>query len=617
MEDVLKPFLRGFITQQRPFSRIKLTNVWKNLNSLKVKPKGMVNRMGSSKPAIFAREATGLVREVGFGLGVIIILSHVVGLGWQKRAFQFTGPRPIPNELLPLGLPAIFWAFLICGIMVAITGYVAGYVTASMPRSGGGYVTISRVIHPFVGYMGGWLMFLAEAFSYGLIGVAVFEAISIFYSIALAPTAVVFDETMLFLGGLVIIAIFTFLALFGVRQYGRIMHVMFWIPAIITVGFFAMWIGGAMDPSIVAEGVMEVMEATPETFVDLALYPPDALGVPGMATEIASFGDAFTYAMAGAFWAYMGWYSVTFIAGEVKEANKKIPKVILVAGIAIMLIYLAASSLSAISIMNMELGGQIVDGHEWSFFQAYSYLSYVPDLTDPTVKAALVAEIPNFQKAWSTGIASLIARGYGMGWLSWLIALAGVIWLANDIPPFLLVGSRTLFAMSFDRMMPEKIAHVSERWHSPTWALALTGILGIFGCIAESDVAGLADYFGWAGMIGTDIFDATFLTLFCLSAMLLPLERKEIYDRAAVRHSIGTVVGLGFIATAMAAYCLVIFLKESVSWIFMPVTTADWYSALGFYGCIGVGVLLYVYYMYRNTVKGIDMRTLYVSIPPE
>ncbi len=558
--------------------------------------------MGSSKPAIFAREATGLIREVGFGLGVIIILSHVVGLGWQKRAFQFTGPRPIPNDLLPLGLPAIFWAFLVCGIMVAITGYAAGYVTASMPRSGGGYVTISRIIHPVAGYMGGWLMFLAEAFSYGLIGVACFEAIMIFYSIALAPTAVVFDAATLFAGGVIVIAIFTFLALFGVRQYGRLMHVMFWIPAIITVGFFAMWIGGAMDPSIVATGVTEVMEATPKEFMDLALDT-------GMATEIASFGDAFTYAMAGAFWAYMGWYSVTFIAGEVKEANKKIPMVVLVSGITIMLIYLAASSLSAVSTMNVEV--TTVDGHDWSFFQAYSWLSYA--VPGETVKAV----IPKFQAAWSTGIASLIARGYGMGWLSWLIALGGVIWLANDIPPFLLVGSRTLFAMSFDRMMPESISYVSERWHAPVWALALTGILGIFGCIAESNVGGLAMYFSWAGMIGTDIFDATFLTLFCLSAMLLPLERKEIYDRAAVKHSVGAVVGLGLIATGSAAYCLLIFVKESVSWIFTPATTADLISQLGFFGCIIVGLLLYIYYMYTNAVKGIDMRTLYISIPPE
>jgi hypothetical protein len=69
--------------------------------------------MGETKPGLFAREATGLVREIGFSLGVIIILSHVIGLGWQKRAFQYTGPHPMPNDLAPLGLPAIFWAFLV------------------------------------------------------------------------------------------------------------------------------------------------------------------------------------------------------------------------------------------------------------------------------------------------------------------------------------------------------------------------------------------------------------------------------------------------------------------------------------------------------------------------
>jgi len=167
--------------------------------------------MASSKPGLFAREATGLVREIGFMLGVIVILSHVVGLGWQKRVFQFSGPMPLPNDMMPLGLPAMFWAFLVCGIFVLITGYAAGYVTAAMPRSGGGYVTISRVIHPIVGYIAGWLMFLAEAFSYGLIGVACFEAIMIFFNIALAPTVIAFDAATLFVGGLIIVWIFAVL----------------------------------------------------------------------------------------------------------------------------------------------------------------------------------------------------------------------------------------------------------------------------------------------------------------------------------------------------------------------------------------------------------------------
>jgi hypothetical protein len=44
---------------------------------------------------------------------------------------------------------------------------------------------------------------------------------------------------------------------------------------------------------------------------------------------------------------------------------------------------------------------------------------------------------------------------------------------------------------------------------------------------------------------------------------------------------------------------------------------ADVVSAIGFIGCIVVGILLYVYYMYKNTTRGVDMRTLYLSIPPE
>jgi amino acid transporter len=503
----------------------------------------------------------------------------------------------------------MFWAFLICGFIVLITGYAAGYVAAAMPRSGGGYVTISRVIHPVVGYMGGWLMFLAEAFSYGLIGVAVFEGISIFFSIALAPTVVSFGAAELFIGGLVIVWIFALIALLGTKMYGRLMEVLFYIPAAITIIFFAMWIAGAMDPSVVAKGVQDVMGTTPEAMVNLALS--EAGG--SMATHAVGFFDAFSFALGGAFWAYMGWYATTFLAGEVKEANKKLPMVLLVSGLTIMIVYLLASSISAISAMNVAV---TPDG-KWSFYQAYAWLSYGPQ----TAKDAAAAAIPNFQKAWSTGIASIVARGMDLGWLSYLIALGSVLWVANDIPPFLLVASRTFFAMSFDRMMPEQFAYVSERWHAPVWSLIITAIVAIPACMAEADFpAGAASYLAFAGVVGTDIFDAFFLTMFCVSCMLLPLERKDIYDRAAVKHSVGAVVGLGFFATLGAAFCLYIFIKES-PWIWSLFTTgaaeADIASALGFFGCIIFGILLYIGFMYRNATKGVDMRTLYISIPPE
>jgi amino acid transporter len=572
--------------------------------------------MASSKPGLFAREATGLVREIGFSLGVIIILSHVIGLGWQKRAFQFTGASPMPNDMMPLGLPAIFWAFLVCGLIVLITGYAAGYVAAAMPRSGGGYVTISRVIHPVVGYMSGWMMFLAEAFSYGLIGVAVFEGIGIFFNIALAPNTVgawASDPASLFFGGVVIVWIFAILALLGTKMYGRLLEVIFYIPAAITIIFFAMWIAGALNPTAVATGVQDVMGATPDAFMTAARNS-------GMITHLTGFYDAFNYAVLGAFWAFMGWYATTFLAGEVKEANKKLPMVLLSSGLIIMVVYLLASSLSSIAAMNV---GQYVDanGHTWSFFQAYAWLSYPP--SDAATKAAVAAAkvaIPNFQSAWSTGIASIIARGLDMGWLSYIIAIGGVLWVANDIPPFLLVASRTFFAMSFDRMMPEKFAYVSERWHAPVWAIIITALFATPACGVEAAFLKLDVYLGFAGVGGTDLFDALFLTMFCASCMLLPLERKEIYDRAAVKHSIGTVVGLGFLATLGSSFALYTIAKAN-PWVWSLFTTGASYgdivSAAGFFIVILIGLLLYLGHMYRNTTKGVDMRTLYLSIPPE
>ncbi len=44
---------------------------------------------------VFARKATGLVREIGILTAVLIAICNVVGLGWQKRVFQSAGWTPL------------------------------------------------------------------------------------------------------------------------------------------------------------------------------------------------------------------------------------------------------------------------------------------------------------------------------------------------------------------------------------------------------------------------------------------------------------------------------------------------------------------------------------------
>src|SRR4030043_2483643 len=161
---------------------------------------------------------------------------------------------------------------------------------------------------------------------------------------------------------------------------------MFFVPAVITVIFFALWIAGALDPNLVVKGVTNVMGAPPSAFMTAAIDS----GMTNPA-NIAGFFDSFSFALAGAFWAFMGWYATTFLAGEVKEANKKLPMVLLTAGLVTMVVYLTATSLAAASTMNVAVTNVV--GHQWSFFQAYSWLSYPPSGIDTSAAISALGNV--------------------------------------------------------------------------------------------------------------------------------------------------------------------------------------------------------------------------------
>src|SRR3989442_3549095 len=79
-------------------------------------------------------------------------------------------------------------AFILCGIAILLSVLAVSVLSSAMPRSGGGYVVISRIIGPVWGFLGAWLEFLSIAWSFGIIAVAVFEGIfQIMGPIALGP----------------------------------------------------------------------------------------------------------------------------------------------------------------------------------------------------------------------------------------------------------------------------------------------------------------------------------------------------------------------------------------------------------------------------------------------
>src|SRR5256712_4552287 len=242
--------------------------------------------------------------------------------------------------------------------------------------------------------------------------------------------------------------------------------------------------------------------------------------------------------MVEAYFAYIGYAASTFVAGEIKEANKSLPRTLVIASVLIIALYVSISIIAADSIKG--LASQTVGGNSYSLLSAWSFLSYGSG--GDLVKAGL----PNV-KLWTTTVAGLTGSGINLGSVNFLLVVFGVFWIANDIPPFILTASRILFAMSFDRVLPTPLANINDRFHSPVNAVILTGIVAILGCFSESGVVDngkawnlggntvLSSILGSSGGVAiTDIHDSLFFTLFTLSLVILPLRasRRQIFDTA-------------------------------------------------------------------------------------
>jgi len=576
-----------------------------------------------SEKKLFARKATGLVREIGVTTAIIICLANTIGLGWQKRVFQFSsGLSPFPDNLWLAGIPPMVMAFLIGGIIILLSVFAFSILVAAMPRSGGGYVVVSRCISPFAAFVGSWFEFLSLSWSMGIICVAVYEGIfSIFGPIVLPITGV--GDVALFFGGLLLLIIFIGIASLGVRMAGMFLQVIFWVPMILTIYIVYLLATSLANPTALMAGITGLAQFKGIAGVTVNTYVQGALA-QGMDTlSGTNYWGAVSTAMIGAYWAYTCYASASFVSGEVKEANKSMPKVLLAASLIIMAMYISTSSLTSYAASAV---GRVTlpNGHTWSFFDAYAFLSYgAGSLTKAGVPAI---------KAWTTTMAAMTGVGLGLSSLNWLVFIFAIFWVMNDLPPYILTASRVLFAMSFDRVLPGPIAKVNERFHSPVNAVIMTGAFALFGVFSESAVISTGGSWSPGGALGgvlnsvfsvgvasTDLFDAVFFTLFAFSLVLLPFRRPNIYATAPIKPGgkFGMVT-IGLVGTGANLVLDWMILTAPVGSYNLLAPTADNWFALGFAVLFGIlGACVFAYYKYGPSRKQVDYSTIFAQIPPE
>lgn len=576
---------------------------------------------------LFVRKATGLVREIGAITAIIIVLANTIGLGWQKRVFQYTGRAPLPENQYLAGIPPMTMAFIIGGVAILLSVLAISVLSSAMPRSGGGYVVISRTIGPVWGFLGAWLEFLSIAWSFGIIAVAVFEGIySIMGPIAFGPFPLGANafgsnvtDVLLFSAGLLLVLAFTVIGVFGIRLTGLLLQAMFWVPAVLT--FYVFGLLSQANPTTVTQGMTNILGHSPTEYVNAAL----AQGLDKAGTSAGGYWGAVFTAMVGAYFAYIGYAAATFVAGEIKEANKSLPRTLVIASVLIIALYVSISLVAANAIKG--LGAVTVNGNTYSLLSAWSYLSYGGGALGST--ATPPNSLPGV-RLWTTTVAGLTGSGINLGSANFILVIFGVFWIANDIPPFILTASRILFAMSFDRVLPTPLSNINDRFHSPVNAVIVTGIVGILGCFSESQVVDpggswntgnnvlLGQILGSSGGVAiTDFYDSLFFTLFTLSLVILPLRasRRQIFETAPYKPGgkwgMVTLGVLGLAANLTVDY---IFAVAKYGDFELSQASPDTYAIIFFFAVAVVGVV--VYYVHRLR-RGINYSTIFAQIPPE
>ncbi|MGZ6379162.1 MAG: APC family permease, partial [Candidatus Limnocylindrales bacterium] len=181
--------------------------------------------------------------------------------------------------------------------------------------------------------------------------------------------------------------------------------------------------------------------------------------------------------------------------------------------------------------------------------------------------------------------------------------------IANTFMPI-----RSFFAWSFDRLLPEKLAEVNDRTHSPVPAILVASVIIaalLVWSVVSSQFQILLGLIVLAGVLAVIIVG--------LAAIAFPIRRPDLYRASPANLSILGIpviqitgvlsiiimVGLGIISTQYPAL-----VQGGDSHNF-------WWIPAFFIALIVIGALLYYVPRYLRAREGVDIDFVYKELPPE
>lgn len=534
---------------------------------------------------VFARRATGLVREVS------PFSTFVFNMAAQPTAILLAVTVFLPVAFFPGG--SLWLAFALTLALALVLCLCYGLFTSAIPRSGGDYVLISRVIHPVVGVVSSFFWVA------GVILVIAFIA-QAFVQVALGPslTAVglVSGDTSLVTAG-------EDLATSKWWQFGA--------GAALILASAAMLSGGWRWTTRILNGLWAVMLLGLAT-VFLVLLFKSQHGFVNSFNQFAGSnpGEPTTYdsiisnARQGGFdtspafsldntWPTMaaiaglsiyGWLSI-YISGEVRRAKD----------------FSQVRIMSLATVVHIGIAALLVAVFVWKF--GSEFLVAINSLGATGSEAYPFAAPPYY------GFLTSIAGGSTL--LSWWLFASFAAAYPLLILPNIAIAVRSFFAWAFDGLLPSRFARVSQRTHAPNNAIGLVVVLGIAVLYwAVENQEGFNKFLYEAVLL-----QLVTMILLSIAAILLPYRQKELWRASATTHRL---MGVPTVALAGALSGL---LLVALFFVYMR------YPALGiedkghfFRDCgIILAVALGAFFVARSARhrQGVDVDKITMEIPPE
>src|SRR5713226_5032845 len=541
----------------------------------------------TSTSSFYVRKSSGLVREASVLDAIIFnaVFSAPVGATLAFGILYALGLFPGADMVV-----ALLIAFVV-NIPVCI---MMSMMASAMPRTGGDYVWISRILHPAVAVFSNFsaaisaligAAFWARSFAVLALGpaLAVVGAVTQNNNLVNAGNAVsgtdVTGQWWTFGLGLALIIILAIAMSSGTKTSFRVQNVCWIIASLGTfLAFIALLISS--NASFIAN-----FNAFAQPFTHSA---NSFQSIQTAATRIGftfTGGHQFssTLPVVAIIMTFMmwNWWSV-YIAGELKSAGKLRRQLSIMLGA---LVWDSLFMIIGVLLLYHSAGEQ--------FIASINALAGTPGYLLPV-------------QPYYNLMASIAANN---GFFALLIAISFIFWNLPAMFPNTFMPVRTIFAWSFDRILPGKLSEVSERTHAPIPAIITASIIVLAILIWSV----LSTSFFTLLSLGVLAGVVTILTV-SVAAIAFPLRRPELYRNSPANVSVAGIPVLPIVAVLS----IVVMIGLAYVVLSYPQLGIIPWQGFAFMGSLVVlGLLIYFVARAVRSTQGINLDLIYRELPPE